>query len=84
VLTAKGVAAAKHPYAYSQIGTTDVSASTTDNVLSVLRPIWTRTPETGSRLRGRIEAVLHFPRVCDWRQGRESCPLVRSLGRSDA
>jgi integrase len=32
-------------------------------VLSVLRPLWTRTPETASRLRGRIEAVLDDARV---------------------
>ena len=30
----------------------------TDAVLSVLQPLWTRVPETASRLRGRIEAVL--------------------------
>ena len=30
----------------------------TEAVLSVLRPIWGRAPETASRLRGRIEAVL--------------------------
>ena len=30
----------------------------TDAVLSVLKPLWTRAPETASRLRGRIEAVL--------------------------
>ena len=30
----------------------------TEAVLSVLKPIWGRTPETASRLRGRIEAVL--------------------------
>ena len=30
----------------------------TDAVLSVLKPHWSRTPETASRLRGRIEAVL--------------------------
>ena len=27
-------------------------------MLSVLKPLWTRAPETASRLRGRIEAVL--------------------------
>jgi integrase len=32
-------------------------------VLSVLTPIWTRVPETASRLRGRIEAVLNAARV---------------------
>ena len=30
----------------------------TQAVLSVLRPLWGRAPETASRLRGRIEAVL--------------------------
>jgi integrase len=32
-------------------------------VLSVLRPIWQTKPETASRLRGRIEAVLDAARV---------------------
>jgi integrase len=32
-------------------------------VLSVLKPIWVRIPETGSRLRGRIENVLDAARA---------------------
>ena len=32
-------------------------------ILSVLRPIWNTTPETASRLRGRIEAVLASAQV---------------------
>jgi integrase len=35
----------------------------TADILAVLRPIWTRTPETGSRLRGRIEAVIDMARA---------------------
>lgn len=35
-----------------------VSAITTEDVLRVLKPLWTTTTETGSRLRGRIERVL--------------------------
>jgi integrase len=35
----------------------------TADVLGVLRPIWTRTPETGSRLRGRVEAVIDMARA---------------------
>jgi hypothetical protein len=31
---------------------------TTDDVLSVLNPLWNEKPETASRLRGRIERVL--------------------------
>jgi integrase len=30
----------------------------TEAVLSVLKPLWTRAPETASRLRGRIEQIL--------------------------
>jgi integrase len=37
---------------------TPVDAIDTEAVLSVLKPLWTRAPETASRLRGRIEAVL--------------------------
>ena len=37
---------------------TPVDAIDTEAVLSVLKPLWERAPETASRLRGRIEAVL--------------------------
>ncbi len=40
------------------IRATSVDAIDTEAVLSVLKPLWTRAPETASRLRGRIEAVL--------------------------
>jgi integrase len=35
-----------------------INAITTEDVLAVLKPMWTKTPETASRLRGRIERVL--------------------------
>jgi integrase len=35
----------------------------TDMILAVLRPLWTKTPETASRLRGRIEKVLNMARA---------------------
>ena len=38
-------------------------------VLSVLQPIWGRIPETASRLRGRIEAVLDFAKAHKLRSG---------------
>jgi len=40
------------------IRNTPVDAIDTEAVLSVLKPLWARAPETASRLRGRIEAVL--------------------------
>jgi integrase len=38
--------------------TKPVAEVSTAHVLAVLKPIWQETPETASRLRGRIEAVL--------------------------
>ena len=38
-------------------------------VLSVLQPIWQAKPETASRLRGRIEAVLDFAKAHEEREG---------------
>jgi integrase len=35
----------------------------TSDVLAVLTPLWTKTPETASRLRARIEAVLNAARA---------------------
>ena len=46
-----------------------VSRVGTDDVLRVLRPIWERVPETASRVRQRIEAVLDAARVKGWRTG---------------
>ena len=41
----------------------------TDAVLAVLKPLWTAKPETASRLRGRIEAVLDAAKAQDHRSG---------------
>jgi integrase len=40
-----------------------VDAVDTEAVFSVLKPLWARAPETASRLRGRIEAVLDAARA---------------------
>jgi integrase len=46
-----------------------VSEIKTDDVLSVLTPIWRDKNETASRLRGRIENVLDFASSKGWRDG---------------
>jgi integrase len=38
-------------------------------VLSILQPVWNRIPETASRLRGRIEAVLDYGKANGLRSG---------------
>jgi integrase len=56
-------------HALPLLGTTAVSEVTTDDVLRVLRPVWSKTPETASRLRGRIETVLDHAHALKWRSG---------------
>jgi integrase len=46
-----------------------VSAITTEDVLTVLRPLWSAVPETASRLRGRIERVLDAAKAKGLRTG---------------
>ena len=41
----------------------------TEDVLKVLKPIWVAKPETASRLRGRIETVLHAATARGLRSG---------------
>lgn len=41
----------------------------TEDVLSILQPIWMKTPETASRVRGRIESVLDYAKAKNWRAG---------------
>jgi integrase len=46
-----------------------VASIDTPLVLQVLRPIWKEKTETASRIRGRIEAVLAFATVSEYRSG---------------
>jgi integrase len=46
-----------------------VDTITTDDVLTVLKPIWTMKAETASRLRGRIEKVLDAAKAKGFREG---------------
>jgi integrase len=68
-------------YAHPVIGTLSVQAIDTTLVSKVLEqtvraerrypsgPLWTARPETASRLRGRIEAVLDWAKVRGYREG---------------
>jgi hypothetical protein len=56
-------------YAYPHIGALPVQAIDTALILKVLEPIWPKKPETASRLRGRVESILDFAKVRDYRDG---------------
>jgi len=47
----------------------DVKDIDTDHVVSLLEPIWRRTPVTASRIRGLIEQVLDWATVSKFREG---------------
>jgi integrase len=56
-------------YVYPVLGELLVAAIDTELVVQVLDPIWAEKPETASRVRGRIEAVLDAATVRGFRQG---------------
>jgi integrase len=56
-------------YAEPIMGALPVQAIDTALVMKVLEPVWTEKPETASRLRGRIEAILNWARVRGYRSG---------------
>jgi integrase len=56
-------------HAFPVIGAMPVAEVDTAAVRRVLDPIWGRIPETASRVRQRIEAVLDAARVRGWRAG---------------
>jgi integrase len=56
-------------YAYPVFGALPVAAIDTALVMKALEPIWTDKPETASRVRGRIESVLDWATVRQFRAG---------------
>ncbi len=56
-------------YASPVFGKLPVATVDDGLVLRALKPIWTTKPETASRIRGRIEAVLDWARVHGYRNG---------------
>jgi integrase len=56
-------------YAYPVLGDLPVRDITAQHVINVLQPIWSTKPETASRVRMRIEAVLNSAKLLGWRSG---------------
>jgi integrase len=54
-------------YAFPVLGTTDVAAIQTADVLRVLDPLWKTKTTTADRVRSRIESVLDWAVVRDYR-----------------
>lgn len=56
-------------YVFPRIGSMGVAQIGVGEVLAILEPIWRVKPETASRVRGRIEAVLDYAAARHWRTG---------------
>jgi integrase len=56
-------------YVYPVFGALPVQAVDVGLVMKVLEPIWHTKPETASRVRGRVEAVLDWAKARGYRQG---------------
>jgi integrase len=56
-------------YVFPKIGSLAVSMVDTNAVMACLTPIWSQKPETASRVRGRIEAILSAAKSRGWRSG---------------
>lgn len=56
-------------YAYPHMGDLPVGDVATAHVMAALEPIWRVTPETATRVRGRIETILDYAKARGWRNG---------------
>jgi integrase len=56
-------------FVYPTLGDLPVAAIDVGLVMKTLEPIWTTKPETASRVRGRIEAVLDWATARGYRKG---------------
>ncbi|MNS83027.1 Prophage CP4-57 integrase [compost metagenome] len=56
-------------YAFPVIGDSPVNSVDVEGVLNVLKPIWTKVPETARRVRNRLELVLDYAKAKDMRRG---------------
>ncbi|MGH7091909.1 MAG: tyrosine-type recombinase/integrase, partial [Stellaceae bacterium] len=56
-------------YAYPGFGDLPVATVDVALVMKAIEPIWTKKPETASRVRGRIESVLDWATARGYRQG---------------
>jgi integrase len=56
-------------HVFPTIGELPVQAIDTALVMRVLKPFWTKKPETASRVRGRIETVLDAAKALGFREG---------------
>jgi len=60
-------------YARPVVGSKPVDQISTEDVLTILKPVWTSKTETAKRVQGRVENVLDFAAAMKWRDASNPC-----------
>ena len=68
-------------YASPELGAMPVSGIRTDDILRVLKPIWSTKTETATRIRQRVEKVLDWAKAMGYRTGENPAKLENGLGK---
>lgn len=68
-------------YAYPVIGDVAVGDITTEMIVRIIQPIWTKKGETARRVRGRIKAILDAETVLGHRSGENPARYSDHLDR---
>ena len=68
-------------HAYPVIGRKRVDNITPADVLALLLPIWTAKPETGGRVRQRLETIFDYCQVMGWRTDNPAASVAAALPR---
>lgn len=63
------------------IGDVPIDLVTTEHVMDVVKPLWRSRPESGRKLRQRIETLLDAATVKGWREGANPARLKGHLER---
>jgi len=71
-------------YAFPFIGNKKVSNISSSDILAVLSPIWTAKPETASRVKQRISAVLKWAIAKEWRTDDPTDAIASALPKNKA
>jgi len=66
-------------YAFPMLGNMSVDQIDSNEIFSVLQPIWLKVPETARRVRQRIGAVLDYSKAQNWRSLEAPMRAVNSL-----
>jgi integrase len=56
-------------YAYPVIGNKPINAIGVDDILAILKPIWTTKPPTAGNIRGRLDKILGWATAMGYRSG---------------